>query len=108
LSPDQISALSGNERVFVSAISFYEIGQKVRVGKWPEMVSYATNLNRIARGANITVLGLNGTILTKAALMDWDNRDPFDRFIIATARHREMTLLTTDERMNAFYEKTIS
>lgn len=108
LSAAQSSALSGSDRVFVSAISFYEIGQKVRIGKWPEMTVYADDLDRVVRAANISVHILNGTVLSEAALMDWDHRDPFGRIVVATARHGDMTLLTTDRDMIAFYGKTIS
>ena len=103
----QIAALSGGERVVVSAISFYEIGQKVRIGKWAEMAAYAADLEAVARAANISVHSLNGSILSNAALMDWAHRDPFDRIIVATAHYRDMALLTTDEHMKSFYGKTI-
>jgi len=107
LSAMQVDALSSGERIVVSAISFYEIGQKVRIGKWAEMAAYAADLEAVARAANISVHSLNGSILSSAALMDWDHRDPFDRIIVATARDRDMTLLTTDDHMKSFYGKTI-
>ncbi len=108
LSAAQRDVLTGNRLFFVSPISFYEIGQKVRHGKWPEMAPHAAKLTDIARQANIGVRSLNGPILNEAALLDWDHRDPFDRIIVSTARHFDMDLVTTDTALADFYGRTIS
>jgi hypothetical protein len=36
------------DTVWVSPISFYEIGQKVRLGKWPEMAAFVDRLQVLA------------------------------------------------------------
>ena len=38
LSPGARQAVADADAVFVSPISLFEISQKVRIGKWPEMV----------------------------------------------------------------------
>ena len=44
LSAGAVAAIEGAESVFVSPISFFEIAQKVRLGKWPEMVGFVERL----------------------------------------------------------------
>jgi len=38
------SEIGEAQTILVSAISFFEIAQKVRLGKWPEMASYVDRL----------------------------------------------------------------
>jgi PIN domain nuclease of toxin-antitoxin system len=40
LSAPAIAAIEQAETVSISAISLFEIGQKVRLGKWPEMAPF--------------------------------------------------------------------
>jgi PIN domain nuclease of toxin-antitoxin system len=47
LSKTAASAILQAESVYVSPISFYEIGQKVRFGKWPQMETYVTQLQSL-------------------------------------------------------------
>jgi PIN domain nuclease of toxin-antitoxin system len=96
LSATAILAIEQAETVFVSPISFYEIGQKVRLGKWPEMVPVVDSLPRILteQGGREASLGLE--ICLSAALMDWDHRDPFDRILAATALHFGVPLISLD------------
>ena len=44
LSSNAVSAIDSAKAVRVSPISIFEITQKVRVGKWPEMAPYASTL----------------------------------------------------------------
>jgi PIN domain nuclease of toxin-antitoxin system len=41
-------AFASADDVIVSAISFFEIAQKVRIGKWPEMTDYVDRLLPLA------------------------------------------------------------
>ena len=41
-------AFASADDIIVSAISFFEIAQKVRIGKWPEMTSYVDRLLPLA------------------------------------------------------------
>lgn len=108
LSSAQRYMLAGGRRIFVSPISFYEIAQKVRIGKWAEMMPYAHRLTELARESNIGVRVLNGPILSDAALLEWDHRDPFDRIIVATARHGKMRLVTNDRAIVDFYAAAVA
>ncbi|MEW6166957.1 MAG: type II toxin-antitoxin system VapC family toxin [Pseudomonadota bacterium] len=84
------------EGVFVSPISFFEVGQKVRLGKWPEMAPFVDRLPRLLekQGGRTAVLGAE--ICLAGATMDWPHRDPFDRLLAATAMHEQLPLLSAE------------
>ena len=84
------------DRVVLSAITLYEIGQKVRLGRWPEMAPFAPNLSEQARADGIDLLPLAPAAALAAALMDWDHRDPFDRMIAVVAREEGLDLISSD------------
>lgn len=83
-------------RVAVSVISFYEIGQKVRLGKWPEMAEHVADLETRARADGYDLLPLTARAALEAAIMDWTHRDPFDRMIATVARAEGLPLLSSD------------
>lgn len=82
--------------VHVSPISFFEIGQKVRLGKWPEMAGHAAALPDLLARQGGVAAALTPRIALDAALMDWAHRDPFDRLIAATAESLSLALVTCD------------
>jgi PIN domain nuclease of toxin-antitoxin system len=88
--------MSEADAVFVSPISIFEIGQKVRIGKWPEMVPFATKLPALIEEQGALIASLVPDIALDAALMDWTHRDPFDRFLAATALHLGIAFVSAD------------
>lgn len=96
LSPRAIEAIKSAETVSVSAISLYEIGQKVRLGKWSGMAPYSPSLLELAQQQGVLVLPLSAEVSLVAAILNWEHRDPFDRFISATAMLHKMTLVSAD------------
>lgn len=85
------------DRLAVSAISFYEIGQKVRVGKWPEMVAYVEHLEQRAGSDGFDLIPLTATVCLNASMLDWDHRDPFDRMIAAVALLETLPVISSDQ-----------
>jgi PIN domain nuclease of toxin-antitoxin system len=84
------------DTVLVSAISFFEVGQKVRIGKWPEMEPYVADLEQRSRDDGFEIVSLTGHLAMKSALLDWDHRDPFDRMIAATALQEGVPVVSSD------------
>jgi PIN domain nuclease of toxin-antitoxin system len=91
-----IEIISEAERVAVSAISLYEIGQKVRLGKWPEMQPHVGGLEAQARTDGYDLVPLSAEAALDAATMDWSHRDPFDRMIAAVARLEDLLVVSSD------------
>lgn len=96
LSARAARAMLDAASVQVSPISFFEIGQKVRVGKWPDMAPHLPDLpDLLARQGGVTA-PFTPAIALDAATLDWDHRDPFDRLIAATARALDIAVVTCD------------
>jgi len=89
--------ISNAPRASVSAITFYEIGQKVRLGKWNEMAKFAPDLVDIALADGFDLISLSPNTAVEASLLEWSHRDPFDRMIAAVARTENVDLISSDE-----------
>lgn len=96
LSTDALGAINAADTVYVSPISFFEIGQKVRIGKWPEMDSHVSGLGDILEAQGGVPAPFTPEICLRAALRDWSHRDPFDRLLAASATTLSLPLVTRD------------
>jgi PIN domain nuclease of toxin-antitoxin system len=96
LSKLSIKEVGSARDVFVSPISFFEIGQKVRLGKWPEMEPFAARLSGLLIEQGGRIATLTDEICLRAGTLDWAHRDPFDRIIAATAIISNLRLLSAD------------
>lgn len=96
LSPLAWQTIRTSDEVVVSTVSFYEITQKVRLGKWPEMEPLVAILSLLLSGQGGRAAPLTPDIATTAGLIAWTHRDPFDRIIAATAMTLALPLVSTD------------
>lgn len=96
LSDPALAAIAAADAVHVSPISFFEIGQKVRTGKWPEMAPFAARLPDILRDQGGVAAPFTPEICLHASLRDWAHRDPFDRLLASSAELLGMTLVSRD------------
>jgi PIN domain nuclease of toxin-antitoxin system len=99
--PSRLSAksqelISAASSVRVSSVSFFEIAQKVRIGKWPEMAIWVDQLESVLLDRGGFVATVTGAIGTYAGRMNWSHRDPFDRMIAATALSGGDILISAD------------
>jgi PIN domain nuclease of toxin-antitoxin system len=90
LAPHRLTARAKNAiemagAVWVSAISFFEIAQKARLGEWPEVVDVADTLPALHETQGGRIAPLDAEICVSAGLLPWPHRDPFDRLIASTA-----------------------
>jgi len=96
LSRPALAAMGAATSVFVSPITFFEIAQKVRIGKWPEMEPFVGQLPELLREQGGSVASLDPAICVAAGMMDWAHLDPFDRLLAATAAHLRLPLVSAD------------
>ncbi|WP_428390971.1 type II toxin-antitoxin system VapC family toxin [Lichenicoccus sp.] len=96
LSAPALAAIDAADTVLVSPISFFEIAQKVRLGKWPEMAPFLDRLPGLLDAQGGVVANFGAAICLMAGMMDWSHRDPFDRLLAATSRHDAMPLVSAD------------
>jgi PIN domain nuclease of toxin-antitoxin system len=96
LSKPAIAAIEAADTIFVSPISFFEIAQKVRLGKWPEMAAFVGQLPDLLNQQGGTVAGFDPAIAILAGMMPWAHRDPFDRLLAATCQCYSLPLVSAD------------
>ena len=90
----------------VSAITFYEIGQKVRLGKWDEMAPFVQDLPNIVAEDGFTLIPLHASQALSAATLPWAHRDPFDRMIAAVAMAEAASLISSDVAFDELQDVT--
>lgn len=96
LPPEAKRAILSASKAAISAITFYEIGQKVRLGKWDAMAPFAPDLVDIALEAGFDLISVSARIAVAASLLEWSHRDPFDRMIAAVAIEEGSDLVSSD------------
>lgn len=96
LSQSASAAIRAADVVFVSPISFFEIAQKVRLGKWPEMAPFVDTLPSLLEQQGGLVAPLDPAICIAAGLLDWSHGDPFDRLLAATSAQIGAPLVSAD------------
>jgi len=96
LSPAARAAVASAAAVYVSPISFFEIGQKARSGRWPGIERHLTRLPEILRDQGGVSAPVTPEICLLAATMPWEHRDPFDRLLAATGETMAIPLVTRD------------
>lgn len=87
------AAHDDNHSRLVSAASLYEVVFKSRLGKLP---LDPDRFRQTLHAGGFDVRSISERIAIAAALLDWTNRDPWDRIIAATARHEGGRLVSTD------------
>lgn len=96
LSADARFAMENAEATWVSPISIFEIAQKVRLGKWPDMAPMLPDLHAALARQRGLWADLTPEIAHLAGSLDWPHRDPFDRMLAATALVNGWVLISAD------------
>ncbi len=97
------AAITRADSVFVSPISVYEVTRKAKLGGWPEIVPHLDEL--VAESETLTA-PFNRQTAARAALLDWRHRDPFDRFMAATAIEMRCPLVSKDAAFDSLASQT--
>jgi len=94
--------------VYVSAISLFEIGQKVRIGRWPAMEPEFEKLQGRIEEQGAMSLPITGEIAGLAGSLHWQHRDPFDRLFAASSIVSRSTLITADKAFDTLQDPRFS
>ncbi|WFU07225.1 type II toxin-antitoxin system VapC family toxin (plasmid) [Rhizobium sp. CB3171] len=79
--------------VLVSAVSFYELDNKMRLKK---LDLKPQELRAAVAASGLQTLAISDLHAELAASFDWDHRDPWDRILAAQTRLEHCALVSTD------------
>ena len=88
--------------VFISVVNAWEIQIKVQLGKLglTRPLSEIIQTQRLTNGFELLPIGLPHILALDG--LSLHHRDPFDRLLIAQARHENLTLVSRDPRFSAY------
>lgn len=102
LSRSLLKKINEAPAIYVSAISGFEISLKASQGKLDLPHPVEKWFQQVAEHHALTVLPLNLDVCIAAAKLPPIHDDPFDRFIVATAKLNGLAVVTADERFEAY------
>ena len=102
LSRAALKEINAASAVYVSAISGFEISLKVGAGKLELSHPVEEWFKRVAEHHGLSILPLDLEICIANAKLPPIHDDPFDRFIIATAKLNDLSVVTADERFEEY------
>ena len=98
LGPTARAAIAAASELRFSVVSFAEIGVKVAVGKLSVPAGVEDHVTR----SGLRLLGLTAAHGLHVSMLPLHHRDPFDRLLVAQAAIEGLTLVTADERLDAY------
>lgn len=93
--------------VFVSVVTAWEMATKFRLGKWPEVGAFVSDLPAIIVRHDFSALPISIEHGRTAGLMQNPHKDPFDRMLVAQSKVESMPLVTADRRLGSFGIETV-
>ncbi len=87
---------SDDNRVYVSAVTGWDIAIKVKIGKWHEAATLLTGLSEKIEAIGFELLPLTLAQAERAGSLDLVDRDPFDRLLAAQALDLGIPIATVD------------
>ena len=102
LSRPALKEINQASVVYVSAISGFEISIKVAKGKLKLPGPTQEWFEKVVEHHGLAVLPLELNVCSAAAQLPPIHDDPCDRFIIATAKLNDLTVVTADEQFEKY------
>lgn len=96
------AAIQTADAVFVSAVSAYEISQKVRLGKLEDAREAADAFTDLMLSQGFVELPVLWEHARRAGLMEGEHRDPFDRLLVAQALLNDLAIVSNDTVFDRF------
>jgi len=97
----------GNNDVFLSVVSVWEIAIKYKLGKLPLPQAPELFLPIQRQLHSVTSLSLEEGCVQQLVQLPDLHRDPFDRMLISQALHHNLTLVTEDHAILAYPVPTL-
>lgn len=98
LGPHARRRVATAAELLFSVVSFAEIGVKASVGKLTVPDDFDARLLQ----SGVRILGLSPAHGLAVRDLPPHHRDPFDRLLVAQARHEQLALMSADNRLRAY------
>ncbi len=93
---------------YIMSISFAEIACKIKLGKLEMSISARELVPQFGQIEHIELIDIGVNEWLDSIELIWDeNKDPADRIITAFAIKNELSIITTDKKIEKFYSKVI-
>ncbi|SSC66072.1 type II toxin-antitoxin system VapC family toxin [Ciceribacter selenitireducens] len=90
--------------IMVSAVSFYELDNKMRLKK---LDLKPQELRAAVTASGLQTIAISDLHAELAAAFDWEHRDPWDRILAAQARLEHCAFISTDVVFDAILHERI-
>jgi PIN domain nuclease of toxin-antitoxin system len=107
LSPAAQKAIESEDQFLISSISVWEIALKVKRGKLQIPLPLEDYVERLLRLEALEIQPVDVQTWLDNLELDWEQRDPADRTIVATANRLGCALVSSDGEISKFYPLTI-
>ena len=104
LSENLIKLIETTEYLAVSSISCWEVVLLEKLHRIELPLPVNEWLKEALIGSSVTALPVTATIASLAGLLPYHHKDPADRFIIATAIHHDMKVVSFDGIFPSYIE----
>ncbi len=105
LDPDAKAAISdGNNQVFVSAASIWEVAIKRSTGRLTIPMPLASTMMK----AGVVELPVRWNHARRVARLPGHHRDPFDRVLVAQALEEHLVIVTRDPLVRQYAAPTLA
>lgn len=114
LDPDRLSDRAkktcsqiDDKGAYISSITIWEIGIKLKKKSLDIGEDIQSYVRRLLLLGSIEIIPVDENLWIKNISLKWDNKDPADRTIVATALSRNLPIMTKDTVIRDFYHKII-
>jgi len=114
LDPEKLSDEASNacdmiygHGAFISSISIWEIGIKIKKNKLDIGMDIKEYVDRLNSLNIINIIPIDENIWVENVSLEWEHRDPADRTIVATAKIKNLPIITSDHIIRNFYPNVI-
>ena len=114
LDPDKLSEKANKtcagimqQGAFISSISIWEIGIKMKKGILKIGEDLNSYINRVKLLGCIEIIPIDEKIWVKNLSLKWKHKDPVDRTIVATAIIKNLPIMTKDKIIRKFYNNVV-
>ncbi len=107
MTKDTLQLVDNAQIVFVSSISAFEIAHKYAKGGIGLPCDPDKWYIEVLEFHDLTEIPVDSKIAISSTKLPYIHKDPCDRFIIATAMQRNLTIITADDRFSEYGVQTL-